>query len=93
MNEVKEQADHPEQGPSAVQKAARDAVRGALDELNSPERQAAIGRAAGAATQGALGAIAGQLPNSPAWGGGPPGADRVPIGAMGIAYQKVSLWA
>jgi hypothetical protein len=71
-NEVREQAQHPEQGPPPFEIGSKNMVIGALNELDKPERQAQVARIVGAMMRGALMSAEGNTTHGFGWGGGPP---------------------
>jgi hypothetical protein len=100
-NEVREQAEHPEQGPPPLEIASRNIVIGALDELQKPNRQAELERIMGVMTQGVLASAAGNKNPALGWGGGPStpapvqlapaqsfSADALPIAALGGRFSE-----
>jgi hypothetical protein len=76
LNEVREQAQHPEEGPPPLEIGSKNMVRGALTELDTPERQAQLARIAGAMTRGFLSSAAGNQNPAFGWGGGPANAPQ-----------------
>jgi hypothetical protein len=101
LSEVKEQAQHPEQGPPPLEIASRNIVIGALDELNRPNRQAQLAQIIAVMTQGGLASAAGKPPAGYGWGGGPSNvnppsiapapsfsADAFPIAALGGKFSE-----
>jgi hypothetical protein len=60
---VQKEAQRPDGGPPALESATRNIVRGALEELDTPEQRAELARILGAATAGALAGATGRTPD------------------------------
>jgi hypothetical protein len=100
-SEIREQAQHPEQGPPPLEIASRNIVIGALDELQKPNRQAELERIMGVMTQGVLSSAAGSKSPGLGWGGGPQSpaglslapapsfsADALPMAILGDRFSE-----
>jgi hypothetical protein len=69
------------------ERAAGNSVKGALNELDEPERSAELGRIVGVATESAVTSALGTLQNQGAWGGGP-GTTGTPLGSVGSQFSS-----
>ena len=69
------------------ERVAGNAVKGALSELDRPERRAELGRVIDTAVGSMLQAAGASASGAEAWGGGPPPAARSSVGALGDQFS------